>query len=30
MAEHALAMRIAKTAGLRRLHEEQSETVSGC
>jgi putative pyruvate formate lyase activating enzyme len=30
MAEHALAMRIAKTAGLRRLHEEQSDTISGC
>jgi putative pyruvate formate lyase activating enzyme len=30
MAEHALAVRVAKAAGLGRLHEEQGETVAGC
>jgi putative pyruvate formate lyase activating enzyme len=30
MAEHALAMRMAKAAGLRRLHEEQGSVLAGC
>jgi putative pyruvate formate lyase activating enzyme len=30
MAEHSLAMRMAKAAGLRRLHDEQSDTITGC
>jgi putative pyruvate formate lyase activating enzyme len=30
MAEHALAVRMAKAAGLRRIHEEAAEAISGC
>jgi putative pyruvate formate lyase activating enzyme len=29
MAEHALAMRMAEAAGLRRLHEQEAEVVTG-